>query len=52
MEMELWNIRMGINMKVSSKMAKNMEMVYILGKMEIIMMDNGKMTAPKDMELL
>jgi hypothetical protein len=43
---------MGINMKVSSKMEKNMEMVYILGKMEIIMMDNGKMTALKDMELL
>ena len=52
MEMGLWNIRMGINMKVSSKMEKNMEMVYILGKMEIIMMDNGKMTVLKDMELL
>ena len=43
---------MEINMKVSSKVEKNMEMEYIHGKMEIIMMDNGKMTVLKDMELL
>jgi hypothetical protein len=43
---------MGINMKASSKMVKSMEMVFIHGKMEIIMMDNGKMIVPKVMELL
>lgn len=43
---------MGINTKANSKMVKSMETEFTHGKMEIIMMDNGKMTAPKDMELL
>ena len=38
-------------MKVNFKMGKNMGMEYINGKMGIIMMDNGKITVLKDMEL-
>jgi len=49
MGMVLWSTKMGINMKVSFKIAKNTEMVYIHGKMAIIMTDNGKMIVLKDM---